>query len=185
MVASKSVLDSTEDLVAMEGRQLSLKTPLSDKSLLSAASQLSGDYYDYYEDDNGLGGLNSKLSGLQKNKGGINKLKGVQQRNGVSKLRAGASNAVGSFSGHSASYSGDEYCDNGVSLALLLTALLGVAVMFYVLYTKITKAGRRKKRSTKELNDLEEEMNPVLSAVENIEDIVYAGTTFSLLLTNK
>jgi hypothetical protein len=170
--------DSTEDMVAMEGRQLSLESPLSDENLLSAASQLSTDYYDYYDEDAGVGGLNSKLSGLQKNKLiGANKLKAVQQRNETPKLRAGASKVVGSFSGHSASYSGEEYCDNGISLALLLTALLGVAVMFYVLYTKITKAGRRRKRSTEELNDLEENMNPVLSAVENIEDLIYAGTS--------
>jgi len=174
---SKLKLDSSpeEDLLAMEGRQLSLKTPLSDASLLSAASQLNSDYYDYYDEgENGLGGLSGKLSGLQKNKAGLNKMKAVQQRNGVSKLKVGASNNVGSFSGHSAGY-GEEYCDNGVSLALLLTALLGVAVMFYVLYTKITKAGRRRKRSTDELNDLEEKMNPILTAMDNFEDIVYAG----------
>ena len=39
------------------------------------------------------------------------------------------------------------YCDNGINIALLITTLAGIAVMFYVLYTKLTmQAGRRKKK---------------------------------------
>ena len=75
-------------------------------------------------------------------------------------------------SGGYGSYSGDDYCDNGISIGLLLTAALGIAVMFYTLYTKITMAGgrRRKKRSEVEENiqDVEEEIDPIKFAIDHI-----------------
>ena len=48
------------------------------------------------------------------------------------------------------SYSSSKYdeCDNGISLGLLTTALLGIGVMFFTLFTKITMG--RKKRSLSE-----------------------------------
>lgn len=161
-----------EDLLAVESRQLSRQANLYRQKLLASASQLNNDYYDYYDYDNGLGGnVNSKVSaGLQGNRLAGGGRSTIQRRKGTS----AASNNLGSYSGHSASYSGDEYCDNGISIALLITALLGIAIMFYILYTKITK-GRRRRRSTPELDILEEEMNPILAAMENFEDLVYTG----------
>ena len=41
---------------------------------------------------------------------------------------------------------GDHKCDDGVSLALLLTTFAGIAVAFFVLFTTITMAGRRRRR---------------------------------------
>ena len=45
------------------------------------------------------------------------------------------------------SYSGGKIeCDEGISLGILLATLAGIAVMFFTLYTKITKIGRRRRR---------------------------------------
>jgi len=158
-----------EDLLAMESRQVSRQQAnLYRQKLLASASQLNNDYYDYYDYDAGYGGnLNSKLSNLQGNRLDSGK-SSFQRKKGLI-----GSNSLGSYSGHSASYS-DEYCDNGISIPILITALLGIAIMFYILYTKITM-GRRRRRSTPELDTLEEEMNPILTAMENFEDLIYSG----------
>jgi hypothetical protein len=159
-----------EDLLAIESRQISRQANLYRQKLLASASQLNNDYYDYYDYDPGSVNSKASVAGLQANRlGGGGGRSSIQRRKG-----SAASNNLGSYSGNSASYSGDEYCDNGISIALLITALLGIAIMFYILYTKITK-GRRRRRSTPELDILEEEMNPILAAMENFEDIVYAG----------
>ena len=100
--------------------------------------------------------------------GGI--LGGLNRR--MSQMKAAASGGHGS-------YSGDDYCDNGISIGLLLTAALGIAVMFYTLYTKITMAGgrRRKKRSEVEENlvDVEAEIDPIKFSIDHITDFMYSG----------
>ena len=131
----------------------------------------SNDYYDYYD----YGGSNSyspkqnyrqpaqQPRYLKNNNGGGGLLGGFNRR--MSNMKAAASGGYGS-------YSGDDYCDNGISIGLLLTAALGIAVMFYTLYTKITMAGgrRRKKRSEVEENiqDVEEEIDPIKFAIDHI-----------------
>ena len=56
---------------------------------------------------------------------------------------AAASEQYGSYSGH-------HKCDNGISLAILLTTLAGIATLFYILFTRITMftGRRRRKRSS-------------------------------------
>jgi hypothetical protein len=158
------------DLLAMESRQLNRQANLYSQKVLASASQLNNDYYDYYDYDFGNMNFKASVAKQQSNRlGGGSGRSSIQRRKGSAAL-----NNLGSYSGNSASYSGDEYCDNGISIALLITAVLGIAIMFYILYTKIT-AGRRRRRSTPELDILEEEMNPILAAMENFEDIIYAG----------
>ena len=138
----------------------------------------SNDYYDYYD----YGGSNNyspkqnyrqpaqQQRYLKNNNGGGGLLGGFNRR--MSNMKAAASGGYGS-------YSGDDYCDNGISIGLLLTAALGIAVMFYTLYTKITMAGgrRRKKRSEVEenLQDVEEEINPIKFTIDHITDFMYSG----------
>jgi hypothetical protein len=182
--------DTSSDLLAQESRQLN-RLYGGNKLNQAAASQQSVDYYDYYDYGpaanpspqaggklGGGGGLGG--GGLGAGYGNGQQLaagrKSFQQRNGqLNKLGGAASSGYGSYSGHHASYSGDEYCDNGISIALLLTALLGIAVMFYVLYVKITK-GRRRRRATEELDALEENMNPIWFAMDHFQDFVFTGT---------
>ena len=82
------------------------------------------------------------------------------------------------------SYSSSGYgCDNGISLGLLLTAALGIAVMFYTLYTKITMAGRRRrKRSLRESSEIEEnmeiieeEVDPLPYMIDHMTDLFFSG----------
>lgn len=175
------------DQLAQESRQINRLYGAGANKLSQAAStQQSSDYYDYYD----YGPAGNTVSQGNGAKLGANNIAGanglaanrkIQQRNGqLNRLGGAASSGLGSYSGNHASYSGgDEYCDNGISIALLLTALLGIAVMFYVLYVKITK-GRRRRRATEELDVLEEKMNPVWFAVEHLQDFVYSGTTSSI-----
>lgn len=181
--------DTSSDLLAQESRQIGgggggRLYGAGNKLGQGTASQQTVDYYDYYD----YGSPSSSLAPMAAGKlggGGANALLGnglankrvLQARNGqLNKLGGAASSGYGSYSGNHASYSGgDEYCDNGISIALLLTALLGIAVMFYVLYVKITK-GRRRRRATEELDALEENMNPIWFAMEHFQDFVYSGT---------
>jgi hypothetical protein len=176
--------EQSSDQLAQESRQLGGGRAYGAGSKLNQVAA-STDYYDYYDY-----GPSSSIAPVAAGKlGGANALYGnsmankrvLQQRNGqLSKLGGAASSGYGSYSGHHASYSGDEYCDNGISIALLLTALLGIAVMFYVLYVKITK-GRRRRRATEELDALEEKMNPIWFAMEHFQDFVYGGTRTDVL----
>jgi len=115
------------------------------------------DDYDYYDYD---GLVSNGLKYKAGNRELFNQRKGVP---GVS-----ATSAMGSFSGFHAGGYGEEYCDNGISVALLITALLGLAVMFWVLYTKITMAAGRKRRS-------DHGSKNYLTFLETFEDLVYAG----------
>ena len=45
----------------------------------------------------------------------------------------------GSYSG------GKNECDEGISLAILIATLAGIAVLAFTLYTKVTMAGRRRR----------------------------------------
>ena len=153
--------------------------------------QSNFDYYDYYDYGNsvpnqqqnryrqnqnlqqqrqfGQQGANSGQFGQQSANSGL--LGGLNRR--MSNMKAAASGGYGS-------YSGDDYCDNGISIGLLLTAALGIAVMFYTLYTKITMAGgrrRRKKRSEAEelLEEVEEDIDPIRFSIDHITDFLYSG----------
>ena len=135
------------------------------------------DYYDYGGSSNQKQNNFSPQQTFQQRRlnnnrgagnGGI--LGGLNRR--MSQMKAAASGGHGS-------YSGDDYCDNGISIGLLLTAALGIAVMFYTLYTKITMAGgrRRKKRSEVEENlvDVEAEIDPIKFSIDHITDFMYSG----------
>jgi hypothetical protein len=175
---SSSTADT--DLLSQESRQINNRLYANNK-LSPSSTQQSADYYDYYDYSpvvSNTPAVGGKLAGANVQSNGVANRKAFQQRQGQLNRLGGvgaASSGYGSYSGNHASYSGgDEYCDNGISIALLLTALLGIAVMFYVLYTKITK-GRRRRRSTEELDTLEENMNPIWFAMEHFQDFVYSG----------
>lgn len=104
----------------------------------------------------------------------------------IKKPASSSSDMLGSFSSLFGSYSGGYHdkCDNGISLGLLLTTLLGIGVMFFALFTKITM-GRRKKRSlTSSPAGLEEESDfDVYTLLDKFTDIVNGGKhihTFTL-----
>ena len=84
-------------------------------------------------------------------------------------LDSAASEVYGSYGGHG--YHKD--CDNGISIALLLTAVLGLAVGFFTLFTKITMAmgGRRRRGIT-----LGEKAEGWGALIENLQDVIYGGT---------
>ena len=103
-----------DPMVASESRRRQAKTK-------------SFDYYDYYDYSAAL-----KLRQQQQallNQGFANR----QSLAATADLTADGTTAYGSFSHH-----GYHKCDNGISLGLLLTALLGIGVMFFTLFTKIT-----------------------------------------------
>lgn len=79
------------------------------------------------------------------------------------------------------SYSSNSYgCDNGVSIGLLITTLLGIAVMFYTLYTKVTMAMmmRRRKRnadgSDLSMEDILED-TPLSVHLNHFNEVFYNG----------
>ena len=110
----------------------------------------------------------------------------ANNRNSALTRRIGGSNGLGgglkSAASRYGSYSSSGYgCDNGISLGLLLTAALGIAVMFYTLFTKISMIGgrRRKRRSgfddTDDISDndtLEQDVDPFQFA---LTDIIWTG----------
>ena len=128
-------------------------------------SRYSSDYYDDYDYSypsyNTRNLYNRQIQNSQNF--GLNRRMGGSAYN----MRTAASH--GSYS--------DDYCDNGISIGLLLTAALGIAVMFYTLYTKITMAGgrRRKKR------DEDEEIESFKFGLEHITDFFYSGNNTFLL----
>jgi len=58
----------------------------------------------------------------------------------------------------------------GIPIALLLITLLGVAVMGFILYTKIVGAGRRKRSSDDSFPDLEEISHILILGLEEFEE---------------
>lgn len=157
-----------KDFLPLESRQMRQQgKPTKQHPLSTSANDFNtDDEYDYYDYGVLGSGGRPKFSTLSLNKN----RKSFQQRRGSAKMGVSATSALGSFSGHHAGGYGDEYCDNGISFALLLTAILGVAVMFWVLFTKITMAGRRR-RSVHENQGL----NDYMSFVETFEDLIYNG----------
>lgn len=78
----------------------------------------------------------------------------------------------GSFSGHGG-YHDD--CE-GIDIGLLLTALLGIGVGFFTLFTKITMiTGRRKKR---DIDDTVDQIDPIRAILDELHDVVYGGMLF-------
>ena len=89
---------------------------------------------------------------------------------------AAASQQYGSYSGH-------HKCDNGISLAILLTTLAGIASLFFILFTRITMftGRRRRKRSSSGDSDpdawdkVEEGLGYFDS--DSISEIIFSGTS--------
>ncbi len=141
-------------------------------------NQQNYDYYDYY--DYGSGNQNQQQYNRQRQQqsyrnfrqNGNNNNPGINRRNGLAGLLGAASGGYGSYS------SGYDECDNGISIGLLLTAALGIAVMFYTLYTKITMAGRRRKKRS---DEIAEDVNPIPFVLSNILDFVFSGKYLHLL----
>ena len=101
---------------------------------------------------------------------------------------AGNNNQLRSGSQQYGSYSSSGYgCDNGISLGILITAALGIAIMFYTLYTKITMGRRRKKRSDVEENmDLVlQDVDPLQFAISHITDFLYSGQYINILISTR
>lgn len=125
------------------------KTSSSDSTSSKGSNReaKSLDYYDYY-DTNALKPRSGRFIGS------------------ASSLLGASSNTYGSYSSHY------EDCDNGISIGLLVTALLGIGVLFFTLFTKITMAGRRK-RSVRE--EIQGDTDPIRIVLDNVQDIVYGG----------
>lgn len=70
--------------------------------------------------------------------------------------------------GHGSFSSGYSECDSGISIALLLISLAGIAVMWYILYTKLVAAQAKRKKRSLDNTDL-------WWFVENIEGVVLSG----------
>ena len=125
----------------------------------------NNDYYNYDYPDYGGGNRGYGAYGQNTNSNMRNRqfLLGSSNQNNYGSGFGGSNqidrSSYGSFSG------GYNECDSGISIALLLISLAGIATMFYILYTKI-QAGR-KKRSSDETD--------LWWAFENIETIVYSG----------
>lgn len=92
----------------------------------------------------------------------------------------GTARAVGSYS--SGYGGGKDECDNGISIGLLATALLGIGVSFFTLLTKITMiTGRRKRR---DLNHGQADHDSVGLIVNELHDVVFGGTHFVIIIYN-
>ena len=74
-----------------------------------------------------------------------------------------ASDQLGSFDGH-------HKCDNGISICLTLTTLAGIAVLYYILFTRITMAGKRRRRRRRRKRGLE------LLDSDSVVDFILSGT---------
>ena len=89
---------------------------------------------------------------------------------------AAASQQYGSYSGH-------HKCDNGISLAILLTTLAGIASLFFILFTRITMftGRRRRKRSSSEDSDPDawDKVDEGLGYFDSdrISEIIFSGTS--------
>ena len=139
------------------------------KDLMASESHLprnmkSYDYYDYYDYPS------------PKSRGSFNRRQlkiGGSPLSGK-KLKTSASQGVGAYSNVYGSYSsGYDDCDNGISVGLLLTAVLGIGVMFFTLFTKIQMITRRKKRGADGGIGIDSE--GVETLVNTFHDVVYGG----------
>ena len=102
-----------------------------------------GDYNNYYDTNSGTGSQNRRGS------------HGSDDHSN--------SRLYGSPSGYTSTY---YECDDGISIGLLVISALGIAVMWYILYTKIV--GGRRKRSYHSDN--------ILWFIQHTEEIIINGS---------
>ena len=142
--------------------------------MVASESFQSHDYYDYdYYPSSASSKLVAALR-LRRQRQAALLNQGLAKRQSLAATSASGSDlssqgtsAYGSYSHH-----GYHDCDNGISLGLLLTALLGIGVMFFTLFTKITMAGKRKKRDVDELSGVNDPLGMIL---ERFQDFVFGG----------
>ena len=99
-------------------------------------------------------------------------------KNAFAKRQAAPGSYVSSsdpYGSYSSKYSD---CDNGLSLGLLVTALMGIGVMFFTLFTKITMG--RKKRSMPE-DPLTGLSDPIGMVLDRFQELVFGGKTHLFL----
>ena len=80
------------------------------------------------------------------------------------------------------SYSNRYKCDNGISLAILLTTLAGIGTLFFILFTRITMftGRRRRKRSSSATEydpDAWDKVDEGLGFfdADSVSDIIFSG----------
>lgn len=105
--------------------------------------------YDYGGGYDGNQAKTRRLIGRRTSQGYPSQLTGYPYGAGQLASYSGQSSGYGGHASYSTS--GYKECDNGISIALLLTAALGIGLSLLILYTKITMVlGRRKKRDAGE-----------------------------------
>lgn len=164
----------------------SLKGKAASEDLDMAESQgqgrsYGGTSYDYYDYDGGA----SQASSFSKRQLFSGLSSSLSKKASPAKLKTSASNSLGSYSYGSyggGGHHGGHYdkCDNGISIGLLLTALLGIGVMFFTLFTKITMISRRRRSLREQLED----SDPYRMVLNQFSDIVYEGNAEGLAKTN-
>ena len=107
-------------------------------------SALPAEYYDY----------NYDVGTLSEVPGNYNKKNMMYQRQNNLLTRSSAAVAYNNDIDRDISGYGGGCYDEGVSIGLLLTTFLGIAIMGYTLYTKIKANGGKRKRSVLFSNDL-------------------------------
>ena len=92
------------------------------------------------------------------------------------------SQQYGSYSG---GHGHHKQCDNGISLAILLTTLAGIGTLFFILFTRITMftGRRRRKRSSSAAEydpDAWDKVDEGLGFfdADSVSDIIYSGMSF-------
>ena len=90
----------------------------------------------------------------------------------VSDLTASGSDLYGSFD--------DGYCDTGISIALVALAVLGVAVMFFVLLNKINGRRRRRRREEEETGWTIDK-DTLIEIIDNLHEAVIGGRSHTKL----
>ena len=93
------------------------------------------------------------------------------------------SQQYGSYSG---GHGHHKQCDNGISLAILLTTLAGIGTLFFILFTRITMAPGRRRRRRKRGSSFEDYDPDAWDMVDEelgfldtdgISDIIFGGTS--------
>ena len=91
-------------------------------------------------------------------------------------LTKAASDQLGSYDGH-------HKCDNGISICLLLTTLAGIGVLYFILFTRITMAGRKKRRKRRSSGAVHEpdawhQVSEGLRLLDSdiVADFIFSGT---------
>lgn len=148
----------------------STRTKSKHHDLLSSESGV--DYYDYYDYQPSVRTSVGRRQ-LFTSKAGLG---------GGKAATPAKTSLLGSFNSHYGSYAGGynphDKCDNGISIGLLLTTLLGIGVMFFTLFTKITMAVMRRKKRSLEHNA---ETDPLSIILDHFPDFVLGGMLTSFL----